>query len=291
MAHIIMQSFHDDPSALGTLLKAFASRKSVFTAKEEVPLIRIERKGVRIREGHVAAFNEICGLPPSPDLNILYPFTLVYPYIMRILCRKDMPFSLFRVLNTVNNITMYKPLHAGDTVDVVCHNSDMRITERGIETDITSEIISKGIRIWDNVTTYLLRGKFRDVVDPSPFLSPEPLKGAPVTAQWYLPVKDRFRFARISGDTNGIHYWKIYARMFGFERDFSQPIRITARCAAELPLPEGAAPVKMIFFLKGPVYYGRLLELRSGRSGNGHRFDLYCEGNERPCISGEVMKI
>jgi acyl dehydratase len=291
MENIITQTFHKDPSATGTLLRALASRKSQFTTKDAVPLIRVERKKIRIKEKHAEAFNQICGLPSSQDLNLLYPFTLAYPYIMRILCKREMPLSIFKVLNTANTITLHRPLRAGDTVDVTCHNSDLRVTERGIETDITSEIASEGVRVWDNVTTYLVRGKFKSAGAASPSQSLDPIPSAPIAAKWFLPAKDRFRFARISGDTNGIHYCKKYARMFGFERDFSQPIRVVARCAGELRLPPGGGPVELDFFLKGPVYYERHLTLRSVGIDQGHRFDLYCEGNERPCISGKVRRV
>jgi len=35
-----------------------------------------------------------------------------------------------------------------------------------------------------------------------------------------LAGQDRFKFARISGDSNGIHYGSFYARMMGFKRGF-----------------------------------------------------------------------
>jgi hypothetical protein len=289
MENTIIQCFNRDPSSIGTLLRAFASRNSKFKGKDAVPLVRTERNRILISGEHAEDFNRICGLASTSDLNILYPFTIVYPYIMRVLCRSEMPFSLFRVLNTVNSITMFRPLRIGDTVDILCYNSDLRVTARGIETDIFSQISSQGAKVWENVATYLLRGRFKEAGDESSSQSLEAIPDAPIVAQWFFPARDRFRFARISGDTNGIHYWKKYARMLGFERDFAQPIRVAARCAAQLALEASPGAAKMTFLLKGPVYYERHLTLRGTGLDMGHRFDLYCEGNDRPCISGKLQ--
>jgi hypothetical protein len=122
MKEAITLIFNHKPSAMYTLWQAFRSRKSRFTSGEEVPVIQASRSGLRINERHLKDFYEICHISPLPFLHILYPFTLCYPYMMRILCRREMPFSLFKILNTRNSIRMHRGIRPNETLDIDCHN-------------------------------------------------------------------------------------------------------------------------------------------------------------------------
>jgi hypothetical protein len=157
-----------------------------------------------------------------------------------------------------------------------------------------------GENVWENITTYFYPPYSAPILDS--------IDDAPIIKEWYSPAKDRFRFARISGDSNGIHYGSFYARMMGFKRDFAQPIRIVAQCVSSLPtntsgirgwleevvancfepLPatETVGSMRLDFFLKGPVYYESTLTLKNIQTKNGNRFDLYCSGNDKPVICG-----
>jgi hypothetical protein len=283
--------FDEPPSALYTLWLAYLNRKSTFVSKERVPTIRVRRPNLRIREKHVKVFYEICEIPRSDSLNILYPFTLVYPYIMRVLCRREMPFSMFGTLNTRNSILVHREIASTEVMDIDCYNSAPRLVPRGLEIDIISEVRVHDQKVWENVTTYLARGRYGNVDNDYAPPRLEPIDGAPVIDQWFLPAKNRFRFARISGDTNGIHYGAFYARKLGFKRDFAQPIRVVARCVSALPRVDTSAPLRLDFFLKGQVYYQNNLILRNVATEGTNRFDLYCDGNYKPCISGVLSSI
>lgn len=283
--------FNHKPSAIYTLWQAFQSRKNRFIFEEEVPVIHASRAGLRINKRHLKAFYEICHIRPLPFLHILYPLTLCYPYMMRILCRQEMPFSLFKILNTRTSITMFRAIRPDEVIDIACYNAPIRLIPKGLEADIISEVRANGEKAWQNITTYFVRGGFgkRKRSYTPPRLPP--IDHAPVIRQWYLPAKDRFRFARVSGDSNGLHYGTFYARMQGFERDFAQPIRIVAECVSSLPGVGMGKTLHLDFFLKGPVYYESTLVLKYKKKKDSHRFDLYCKGNTKPCISGELRAV
>jgi hypothetical protein len=291
MGEMINLIFNHKPSAIYTLWQAFRSRKSRFTSEEEVPVIHASRSSLRITERHLRDFYEICHLSPLPFLHILYPLTLCYPYMMRILCRREMPFSLFKVLNTRTSITMFRAIRPDERIDIDCHNAPVRIISKGLEVDIVSEVRVGREKVWQNITTYFLRSRFGQGEKSYTLPRLAPIADAPVIKKWYLPAKDRFRFARVSGDTNGLHYGSRYARMQGFKRDFAQPIRIVAECVSSLPGVEMGKPLLLDFFLKGPVYYESTLVLKNKKIGKKNRFDLYCAGNAKPCISGELRSV
>jgi len=305
--------FNENPSAMYTLWKAFRSRKNSYSPGVEYPVIHSLRPGFIINKVHLKAFYEICDIKQFNSLHMLYPFTLVYPYIMRVLCSKEMPVSLFKVLNTHNSITMHRRIRPDERLDIDCHNCAPRIVPKGLEIDVKSVVSSGGESVWENITTYFYPGKFgtADASYSAPIL--DSIDDTPIRKEWYLPAKDRFRFARISGDSNGIHYGSFYARMMGFKRDFAQPIRVVAQCVSSLPtntsdsrgwleevvancfepLPatETAGPMQLDFSLKGPVYYESTLTLKNIQTKNGNRFDLYCSGNDKPVICGILNTI
>lgn len=202
-----------------------------------------------------------------------------------------MPFSLFKVLNTRTSITMLHGITPDEVFDIDCYNAPIRIISKGLEADMVAEVRSGGEKVWQSITTYFLRGRFGQEGRSSTPPRLKPLDNAPVIKQWYLPAKDRFRFARVSGDSNGLHYGSLYARMKGFKRDFSQPIRIVAECVSSLPGVGMERPLHLDFFLKGPVYYESMLVLKNKKIRDKHRFDLYCKGNNKPCISGELRRV
>jgi hypothetical protein len=309
-----IMTFNATPSALYTGWKAFRSRKSVYSPSVEYPIIHSLRPDFVINKDYLKAFYEICDINHQSDyLHVLYPFTLVYPYIMRVLCSKEMPVSMFKVLNTRNSITMYRRIRSDERLDIDCHNCAPKIVPKGLEIDVKSIISSGGEQVWKNITTYFYPGNFGPVDASYSVPKLDAIDDAPVIKEWYFPAKDRFRFARISGDSNGIHYGSFYARMMGFKRDFAQPIRVITKCVSSLPpntsgmkgwleevvnncfepLPvaETTGPMRLDFYLKGPVYYESTLTLKNIQTKQGNRFDLYCSGNDKPVICGMLHNI
>ncbi len=282
--HIMI--FDKTPSALYSLWKAFRSRKSVYLPNVTYPIIHSVRKRLMINEFYLKAFYKICDIIQTDFLHILYPFTLVYPYIMRVMGSQEMPVSMFKTLNTRNSIVMHRLIRHDECLDIDCYNCTPRIIPKGLEIDVKSIVSSGKETVWENITTYFYPGKFGPENDAYSAPKLEPIYNAPIIKEWYLPAKDRFKFACISGDSNGIHYGSFYARMMGFKRDFAQPIRVVAQCVSILPPINVQGPTRFEFHLKGPVYYENTLRLRNIQTANKNRFDLYCSGNEKPVISG-----
>ncbi len=291
MTNLKTVQFNKKPSDLMTLLQAYRSRKSRFTSENDIPEIHVIRSDLKIDTEHLKLFNSICGIDTTLNLHIMYPFTLAYPYLMRILCRKEMPFSQFKILNIRNRITMFRQIKPDELFTIDCYNSAVRTVTNGLEFEFKAEIYSGIEKVWETTATYFNRGKFgtADPLYKTPRL--DPAENPQIINQWFLDAENRFKFGRISGDTNGIHYSPLYAKMFGFKRDFSQPIRVTARCVSELPDHKADKPGILEFYMKGPVYYKSKLTLKNRKTDSSDRFDLYCEGNEKPCISAKLVAI
>ncbi len=290
MSDKIVLNFNSKPSLVVSLFKAFQSRKSRFISKESIPEIHVKSSNFQIKPSHLELYNTICEVPSTETIHLIYPFTLVNPYLMRILCREEMPFSQFKLLNTRNRIKMIRVIFPDEIFQIECFNSAVRIVKKGIEFDFNATLSVDAEKVWEITSTYFIPGNSGD--EENSYIQPrlESINNSSEIKEWIIKAENRFKFAGVSGDTNGIHYSSIYARMFGFKRDFAQPIRVLSQCISNLAIdPE--KPVELLFFIKGPVYYNSILKLKNQTGFNSNRFDLYCGSNERPCISGELVPI
>lgn len=283
--------FAGKPSQLYTVIKAMMNRNSSRDTTLKPGAVTARSGNLTISSSHLKAFEQICDIPERDHLHIVYPFTLIYPYMLRLLTQRQIPLSLFGTLNTRTSIRCYAPIPRDKAYRVECFNGDIRTVEKGIELDIHSKIFGEEGLLWEITVTYLYRTTVSTDLSKEKIPVIQTLQNAQLIADWYLPAKDRFRFAWLCGDTNPIHYIKPYAKLSGFNQDFAQPIRIITKCVSELGYENIACPAKLDLFMKGPVYYKNPL-LMKGISENGHhRFDLYCGSNERPCICGDLTQL
>ena len=131
MSKPIELPFEKTPSSLITLWKAFRSRKSYFDTIDSVPIYNARRYNIAINKKHYRDFCAICKTNETEHLPIIYPFTIVYPYIMLVLSNKMIPFSMFGILNTRNSMIMHRGIRQDETLSVSCLNSAIRIVEKG----------------------------------------------------------------------------------------------------------------------------------------------------------------
>lgn len=283
-------TFSGRPSSLVTLWKAFRNGAGKPEPGETpvIPQVRTLRSGVGINGKHLKSYSGICGAACDETLPVLYPLMLIYPFNLRIISLKEIPLSMFSMLNTRTVVTASRPISADEILDIVCEVSGSRIVEKGFETDIRSALSIAGNTVWECVKTFYFRGRFGEADSPEKKNGLRPIPDGPADASWYLPAGNGFRFAKISGDSNGIHYSRRYAGIMGFKRDFAQPMMITGTCLEMLGRSHPPSAVRLDFLYKGQVYYESRLHLRRQHRDGSERFDLYCEGNSRPCICGEI---
>jgi hypothetical protein len=155
--------------------------------------------------------------------------------------------------------------------------------EKDLEVDMNSLVSSGGEIVWESTITFYYRGQFGP---PDASFQPpqmDMIPDAPEIARWFLQGGAGIGFATLSGDGNPIHYWRWYARLSVFRRDFAQPLLILASSVAHLGKNK-LNNVCLDVAFKGPVYYESNVILRSADGEDSSRFDIYCEGNPRPCI-------
>jgi acyl dehydratase len=285
MAQPIDLQFESRPSQVGLMLSALRNRKPRRRNPEQALAMRASWRGIRVDGAHLHAFQRACGLDAFERGAILYPLCYAYPPMLRMLSSRAAPMSLFDALNSRMRLRQHAPLAAGDAIDVGVRAVAARRLEKGAEVDLEAEVRRDGTTVWQGVMTFYYRGRFDGALD-SP---PEDALARPVTvgagADWTIPAAGRFRFGHLCGDTNPLHYSRLFARALGFERDFAQPLLVLGQALNRIaapPAPRGALELR----LKAPVYYERRVRMLAAREAEGHRFDIYCEPNDKPSICG-----
>jgi len=287
----IVLHFHRRPNALTSIALALCGISTHFKMGDRVPKIKAVWEDVKIDAGHLKDFGEVCGLPPHGEfLYPLYPLTFIYPLILRILGHRKAPLSVFRMLNTKLHVTSHRRIGIHEPLRIICETGPLRIVPKGLELDLASSVQTHDETVWESLHTFYYRGKFGEG-NSSHLDQPElPLISEPKTvASWHLPDGVGFRFSRISGDANGIHYSSLYARLHGFKRDFAQPILILSKSLSRFSDFE-ASRFRLLALFKGPVYYKSNVSLKRVSSEEGIRFDIYCEDNPRPSLSCQLSK-
>jgi hypothetical protein len=279
--------FKKRPLMAVTALVALLGRNATFDAGKPFPRITARQDGIALNKNTLAQFNRFCDINNRDILSVVYPFTMIYPLIQRILAQRAAPLSLFVVLNNRMQVTQHRGIGADETLDLFCEIAGHRLREKGLEMDILSTVKIAGVPVWENIQTFYYRGKFGKP-DPA-YIPPQfaPLPAAADKASWFLPEGAGRSFARVSGDGNPLHYWKAYARLLGFQRDFAQPLMVLGSALGRLLDAQDKSAVMLDIALKAPVYYENNIVLKSALINDSKRFDIYCAEDPLPCISGK----
>ncbi len=288
MGESIELIFNKQPSMKATAFLAFLGRSSKFDTGKPFPQITAKHNGVVIDKAQLAEFHCICGTENSDKLPVIFPFTLIYPLLQRILAHSAAPLSLFQVLNSRMQVLQYRRIGIDETLDLYCEIAGHRLREKGLEMDIASVVKSSGTTVWENTQTFYYRGKFGEPdndYQPPQFKS---IPNAPETARWFLQGGIGHRFSKVSGDGNPLHYWKRYARLFGFKRDFAQPLLILGSSLKYLLQAGDENAIALDIGLKAPIYYESNIILKSEQDNDAKLFDIYLEENPLPCICGKL---
>lgn len=267
-------------------LYAFWGKSKIFHGKESIPPITVTLDGMKINRAHLSRFNKICNINNSEEISLIYPITIVFPFFQRILSMKQAPLSMFSVLGKHLKITQHRQIGLDETLDIFCEISSVKIISKGLEIDLSAVIKIAGEPVWTATETFFYKGDFGDADTDVEDIVFESIPKAEVIAKWFLPGGNGFRFARISGDGNGIHYSKFYARLLGFKREFAQPFLILGNAIRHLINDGRNNTISLYVSFKGQFYYERNVTIKGLKTNNRNRFDIYSEGNDRPCMNG-----
>lgn len=283
----IRLEYRAKPSILGFMSNVWRPSRG-FSGDGQMPDIQARWCGQRASPRDLADFINLSGLPPAEQLSILYPHTVSFPMLMAVLSHPAFPLPIWKLLQVRNRLVQHEPIAFDAVLDFTVRTGDRRVLEKGVEMDLQVNARAGGRTVWEAVNTFYARGRYgtAGAAQAEAFASPA-VAGSTAT-EWRMPGQGRWRYGRLSGDVNPLHMNNWYARRFGYVGAFTHPQRAIGQCLGHL----GAAhhvPMQLETWIKGPVFYGARVGLRSEPRPAEQLFALHVDGDARPAIVGRFV--
>ena len=234
------------------------------------------------------AYRKACGMTDDGLLPLLYPYALTSGLQLALSAAPRFPLRFFGMVHQRSRMLQHRRIGQSEQMDIVCCTGESRVVKHGLEFDVATEISVEGRRVWECINTYVSRGSFGEPGElPRGSRLPD-LETPTEEATWVVPRGMGRRYARISGDYNPIHTSSIMARLFGFKRAIVHGMWSAACSVMHLKRFRNHGIVRFDVAFKGPILVGSRVTMKAAEQCGGQRFDLFCEGNPRPCLCGLV---
>ncbi|MDE2150283.1 MAG: hypothetical protein KGJ55_10765 [Gammaproteobacteria bacterium] len=235
----------------------------------QLPELGVRVAGVTVDPRRLAAYREVCGLPPSDQLPITYPQVLAGSLHLHLLSRPQFTLPLLGLIHVANRIHRRRPLAAGQPLDLKVRIGESRRAKRGLEFDLLTEAAIGAVTVWSASATVLqLRNRSGDGKQ-----RPK-TAGASSYQRFDAPADIGRRYARVSGDYNPIHLSAASARMFGFPRAIAHGMWTLARCLSLLPGVDADSLDELTVQFKQPLLLPAQAALRWRGDGLPRTFEL-----------------
>jgi acyl dehydratase len=281
------------PAPLPLLVKAalpalpgVSALPGVRRSGSELPRLVVSRQRVAVDRSHVDAYARVCGFPRRDHLPLSYPHVLAFPLHLTLMTDRSFPFPAMGMVHLENTLTQHRPMTAAERHDVTVTAAHLRPHAKGRAFDIRTEVLVDGEVVWDEVSTYLRRG--RGSAEGERGLERPVVAGPGV--EWRLGADLGRRYAAVSGDRNPIHLYAATAKAFGFSRQIAHGMWSKARClaAVENRLPDH---VRVDVAFKTPVLLPATVRFTTARvEDSGLAFSLADPRTDAPHLVGRAVR-
>lgn len=286
-----LRVFPSIPKTGPAIRQALLSRKRGLPDGGTIPRIEASIERVEPDPARVEAYRRICGFPDSPALPPTYPHILGSPLHLYLAAAPEFPLPALGVVHVGNSITQHRPIGVDEVLSVACHVEGHRDVELGVEFDAQTIVRSGDEVVWESSSAVLSRSKKRRPGGKQRRTVHEERERSR-SALVRLPEELGRRYGKVSGDFNPIHYHKLSAKLFGFDRAIIHGMWSLARSLAELDddLPvDGAMVIDAAF--KRPVFLPSTVLMSSRREAHGIAYAVRSHDGRKPHLVGEVRAL
>lgn len=258
--------------------------KGTKTKNPQLPNTEIILQGAQADPAKVAKYNEVCGFnQKSTTLPMTFPHIMGFPLHIELMLQKDFPLALMGLVHIRNEIIQHRAINIQETMDVRCYFTEGRMTDKGFEIDIKTDVTINGELVWEDISTNLARMKTDIAAAPK---EKKALPSHPFKEAWTLVSDLGRRYAGVSGDSNPIHLHPLSAKLFGFKRHIAHGMWTKARAIATLQPQLGTESFKVLVDFKLPIFLPASIELHYDKQDGSIEFDV--RDGEKPHLAGKV---
>ncbi|NKS63317.1 dehydratase [Rhodococcus hoagii] len=241
------------------------------SGRRSLPKETLALSGLRVDPDNLAAYAKVCGLRFGDTLPITYPFTLVFPTVMRLLTSREFPFPAIGSVHTDNTIEQLRPISVSEPLDLRVHAENLRPHAKGTQVDLVSEVSVGRELVWRQVSTFL---KMHPTGAPKEAKA-EHKDEVPPRSTRTLRVDQKIisRYAAVSGDRNPIHVSSLGAKAFGFPSTIAHGMWSAAAALQPLEGRVADAVTYTVRFGK-PIVLPATVNLYADRTAEGWELSL-----------------
>ncbi|QBJ96037.1 dehydratase [Rhodococcus sp. ABRD24] len=278
---------HAQPGALDNYARAALSALPFTKSpnKRTLPKETLALSGLRVEHDNLASYAKVCGLRFGDTLPITYPFTLVFPAVMKLLTSREFPFPAIGSVHTDNTIEQLRPISVSEPLDLSVHAENLRRHPKGTQVDLVSEISVGRELVWHQVSTFLKMHPTGAPKEPKPEHKDE--VPPPPTRTLRVDQRTISRYAAVSGDRNPIHVSSLGAKAFGFPGTIAHGMW---SAAAALQALEGRIPDAVTYSVRfgKPILLPATVNLYAEQTAGGWDLSLKNAKKGYPHLSGTL---
>lgn len=278
------------PSILSLYRQALLAKGSK-TSSPTLPNTKITLRDIKADLSKTKQYSKVCEFQSGDNkLPITFPHILAFPLHLKLMLLKGFPFALMGMVHIRNEITQHRAIKTHETMDVRCYFSNMRKTDKGYEVDITTEVYITGACVWESISTNLVRKK-TDIEAVAKKTEDDLNKDEMTKELWNLPSNLGRSYARISGDSNPIHLFRLSAKLFGFKGHIAHGMWTKARVAAALYNQLDSEACKITVDFKLPIFLPTTIQLNYTTEHNKIDFEVREESGIKPHLKGNIVAL
>jgi acyl dehydratase len=261
------------PGTLDIYARAVRSALPVVGASgDSAPDTTLALSGVKVDPDNLAAYDRVTGLRFGDTLPLTYPFTLVFPIVMKLMVSDGFPFPAIGSVHAENVIEQFRPISVSEPLDVSVHAENLREHRKGLLIDVVSEIRVGRELVWRQTSSFLRQQKTSLSGQPGPEPKPEEVPPPPLRTL-RVDQKTISKYAGVSGDRNPIHVSTLGAKAFGFPKTIAHGMW---SAAAVLGSVEGRIPEAVTYSVRfgKPILLPATLNVYADHTGEGWELSL-----------------
>ena len=286
MSQSIRLQLNETPNTLNLYRRALFAKGLKGALK--LPTTSITLANVKADAKKVNLYRDVCGFKQDNNLlPLTFPHLLAFPLHLELMLLKDFPFAVMGMVHIRNEITQHRAINILETMDVSCHFSDIRKTDKGYDVDIKTLIHITGEVVWESISTNLVRKK-TDIA-PAPKCNKKTTAAElPYKEFWNLSSDLGRRYALISGDSNPIHLFSLSAKLFGFKGHIAHGMWTKARVVAALYNKLNSDACRVVVDFKLPIFLPTTIQLNYGKDGKRIDFKILDQAGIKPHMKGQI---
>ena len=279
------------PKRIELFSKAALSRgqglKAVLKAakenKDAIPQLSMQLNNIKPDRLKVRQYAKVCSFNFDVHaLPLTYPHILAFNLHIKLMTHPLFPLPIMGLIHVRNTITSDRAMFIDELVNIQVFICSSRLTKKGLEFDIHSEVIINTQVVWQSISTYLYLIKKNpastEASNTSPLKQHETQSPFRYQQQWSLPENLGRKYAQVSGDANPIHLHKLSAKLFGFKQAIAHGMWLKAHSIAVLkPIFKSQYPITISVDFKQPTPLNSDIKMHyqeTKKLNNSINFDL-----------------